>query len=174
MQIHETSGWDLSLHQWQVLVSVQIVSLHFSTLYSHWHSLQFANSFCTGPFFTVYIRIEDLALLLSHGIVAIFQKVIYCSCNDCCFVLSFCLNAILWGLPYCVHNFHEGEGVKVSLCEVLNPFQKAERITVKQNFFATRQGDKTYGGRECNSFPAPPKRIVEQTIFSELPDPFLL
>ena len=73
-----------------------------------------------------------------------------------------------------MHNFHEGEGVKVSLCEVLNPFQKAERITVKQNFFATRQGDKTHGGRECNTFPAPPKRIVEQTIFPELPDPFLL
>ena len=37
----------------------------------------------------MYIRIQDLALLLSHGIVAIFQKVIYCSCNDYIFVL-FC------------------------------------------------------------------------------------
>ena len=112
----------------------------------------------TGPFFTIYIRIQDLALLLSHGIVAIRQKVIYCSCNDCCFVLSFCLNAILWGLPHCVHNFHEGEGVEVSLCEVLNPFPKAERITVRQNFFAT-QGDKTHGGGGVTPFQLLPKGL---------------
>ena len=70
--------------------------------------------------------------------------------------------------------FMKGRGSRcrsVKYCS--NPFQKAERITVKQNFFAT-QGDKTQGGRGCNSFPAPPKRIVEQTIFPELPDPFLL
>ena len=60
-----------------------------------------------------------------------------------------------------------------SSCHPVNPFQKAERITVKQKFFAT-EGDKRGGGRECNSFPAPPKRIVEQTIFPKLPDPFLI
>jgi len=63
-----------------------------------------------------------------------------------------------------------GRGVTLWSTE---PRQKAERITVKHNVFAT-QGDKTHGGRGCNSFPAPPKRIVEQTIFPELPDPFLL
>ena len=143
-----------------MLVSVQIVSLHFSTLFSHWswHSLhEFAKNFCTGPFFAVYIRIQDFALLLSHGIVAIFQKVIYCSCNDCCFVfLPKCYSMLGLTLIVCTV-FMKGRG---SSCHTVNPFQKAERITVKQKFFAT-QGDKTHGGRGCNSFPTPPKRIVE-------------
>jgi len=39
MQIHDTSGWDLSLHQWQVLVSVQIVLLYFSTLFSQFWNI---------------------------------------------------------------------------------------------------------------------------------------
>ena len=64
--------------------------------------------------------------------------------------------------------FMKGRGLS---CHAVNPFQKAERITVKQKFFAT-QGDETHEGRACNSFPAPPKRIVEQTTFPELPDPF--
>ena len=66
----------------------------------------------------MYFRIQDLALLLSHGIVAIFQKVIYCSCNDYCFVF-FCF-AILWGLPHYVHSFLEGEGVELSRSQPLS------------------------------------------------------
>lgn len=68
--------------------------------------------------------------------------------------------------------FMKGSGLS---CHPVNPFQKAERITVKQKFFAT-QDDKTHGWRVFTFSLTPPKKIVEQTNLphSIIPDPFLL
>ena len=57
--------------------------------------------------------------------------------------------------------FMKGRG---SSCHAVNPFEKAERITVKQKFFAT-QGDETHGGGGVTPFQLLPKGLWNKPSF---------
>ena len=158
LQVPETSGRDLTLRQCQVLVSVQIVSLHFLTLFSHWHSLQCANSFCSGPFFTMYTKIHDLALLLSY---VAFQKVIHCSCNDCCVFLSFgyCYSM---GLPWLCAQFSWKRGWGGGWAVTLSiPFRKLRGLLWSKNSLQPKV-TKPMGGGGVPSLHLLPKGLLSK------------
>ena len=67
--------------------------------------------------------------------------------------------------------FMKGKGVKLWVCQPLS--ESWEDNYCEAKIICKLRWQLTHGRRGCNSFPTPPKRIVEQTIFPELPDPFL-